>query len=417
MTEPESISQNGGYLEIPSKVFWYDEWYDVVAIEQKAFENVSALRVVTFPNSLKTIKRNAFSGCSLTDLTFPGSVQDIQPHAFMDNPIEELILEEGPLDIYIPKSAIDFDKITYAYLGREFILGGKMTNLVSLTLGNSVTEVPAVEFQGLTNLTQVTLGSSIVSIGKSAFEGCPIGNLIYLPPALESIGDRAFADSAVKTVYMGSALKKIGNSAFEGCNLQQIYISAEWPPLLGENAFSDYTWSLHVQGKLDEYKWAPGWKDAKSTGSMIPISKMEYSGPDILTGETGSMFDLSHYVKTIPSGRYLFWKSTDLDIATVTTDGVVTLQNGIADPDAECEIICETIDADAPVVKVKVSGNKYAGVDEIPFGAPEQTAIDYSAPYAVYTLDGRVAGHSVDGLAKGIYVIRQNNNAKKFIAK
>ena len=68
-------------------------------------------------------------------------------------------------------------------------------------------------------------------------------------------------------------------------------------------------------------------------------------------------------------------------------------------------------------IQVRILGNGGLGVDEIPFGAPEQTAIDYSAPYEVYTLDGRLAGHSVDGLAKGIYVIRQNNNAKKFIAK
>ena len=43
--------------------------------------------------------------------------------------------------------------------------------------------------------------------------------------------------------------------------------------------------------------------------------------------------------------------------------------------------------------------------------------IDYSAPYEVYGPDGRLAGHSIEGLPKGIYIIRQNGNALKVMKK
>lgn len=420
LTDPESLSLNGGYLDIPSKVFWYDRWYDVTEIQDKAFEDISALRVLTLPNTLITVGRNAFKGCSLEDLVIPNSVYLIQPYAFYGNPIEELILEEGALDIDIKSTSFDFDKITYAYLGRPYseYYGQQMTGLKFLMLGNSITEIPDHAFAGLKNLSELTFGSSVRSIGKSAFEGCPIGNILFLSPALESIGERAFANIAVKTIYMGPALRRIGASAFEGGSLTQVYISAEWPPLVGENAFSGDSWNLGVQGKLEEYKSASGWKDATAIGNLIgTISKMEYSGPEVFTGQPGNRFDLSNYVKTLPRGRHLFWRTTDPDIATVNTDGIMTLQNGITDPEAECEIITETIYADAPIAKIRVSGNKFAGIGEIASDNSETAAIDFAAPYEVYSIDGRRAGNSIDGLAKGIYVIRQGNNSKKFIAR
>ena len=41
--------------------------------------------------------------------------------------------------------------------------------------------------------------------------------------------------------------------------------------------------------------------------------------------------------------------------------------------------------------------------------------INYDAPYEVFTLSGRHCGKSLDGLARGVYVVRQGGRAQKVI--
>ena len=40
-------------------------------------------------------------------------------------------------------------------------------------------------------------------------------------------------------------------------------------------------------------------------------------------------------------------------------------------------------------------------------------AIDFAMPYEVYNLQGALVGHSTDGLAAGVYIVRQGEKSAK----
>lgn len=83
------------------------------------FEYCSELKSVELPNSVKTIKRNAFVGCtSLEEITLPASVTTIKSGAFDSNLQKVILLSETPPTLewdafgdntlfYVPESALD----------------------------------------------------------------------------------------------------------------------------------------------------------------------------------------------------------------------------------------------------------------------------------------------------------------------
>ena len=98
------------------------------------------------PNSVKSIGRYAFQGCSgLTELTLPNSVKSIGDRAF-------------------------------AYC----------SGLTELTLPNSVTSIGNCAFGGCSGLTELILPNSVTSIGDAAFSECSdlskITSLAEIPP-------------------------------------------------------------------------------------------------------------------------------------------------------------------------------------------------------------------------------------------
>ena len=77
------ISRLTGHLEIPSSVVHNGTTYNVVFIEQFAFENATGLTSVTIPNTVLSIYQYAFTGCTgLTSITIPNSVTNIASTAF-----------------------------------------------------------------------------------------------------------------------------------------------------------------------------------------------------------------------------------------------------------------------------------------------------------------------------------------------
>ena len=153
-------------------------------------------------------------------------------------------------------------------------------------------------------------------------------------------------------------------------------------------------------------------------GLLTEPSSLTIAQTDIITGKKGDTFRLT---ATLEPGDvslpYIFWKSSDPEVATVSLDGVVTLRTDVEPGGAEsCTITASTLYADGPVAHAYV-GEDLSGVETIGTDAPEAAAIDYTLPYEVYSLDGRPAGRSLDGLARGIYIVRQNGSAVKVVRR
>ena len=116
------------------------------------------------------------------------------------------------------------------------------TNLVSITIPNSVTAIKRKVFQGCTSLVSVTISNGVMNIRASAFEGCTSLTSITIPESVTQIGEFAFLDCTSLTFVECKSIT---------------------PPKAEEVLFSDITYKdavLYVPlGSGLTYKSAPYW--------------------------------------------------------------------------------------------------------------------------------------------------------------
>ena len=258
-----------GDIDIPGKVFAFEEDCPVVGISVDAFSWCSSLTSITIPGSVTFIENFAFWDCSsLTSVTIGSSVTSIGTFAFYH-----------------------------------------CISLTSITIPSSVTFMDGGVFSGCSSLTSVTIGSSVTSIGDYAFASC----------------------DSLTSVTIGSSVTSIGDNAFANCGaLTDVYCLAENVPSTDSYAFtgSSYeTATLHVPaGSVEKYKAAEPWKNfgnieilkcAKPTiatvngkltfscetegvefvASVSPSGKTTYKGSSLLLADMKTTYRVSVYAR------------------------------------------------------------------------------------------------------------------------
>ena len=404
----------------------------VKAIKNFAFEGNRGLKSVKFNEGLQSIGIRAFRLCGgltgLTTVVIPGNVTTIGEQAFSSSDVKNLTLEYGLEQIEIGRQA--FTDITSLSCDRPL---ESMTldaiRLKSLTIGNSVKEIPTAMFKNIFGLRNLTLGNSLTTIGDEAFSGCSSITEVILPPSVETIGASAFAGSNnLTSIIMGHNVTTIGEKAYDLCPAQTVSITAQTPPAAPDNTFSNYTGNLYVQGQ----EAAKAYSDADfcwfqfEGHVMIEPTDLKVEGDKTLTGKPGDTFQLT--ARLYPEGVTLpqiFWRSTNPDIATVDANGLVTLHADLSEIMAmaegddssanSCRIIAESLYAGGPVAEVTVNNNQ-SGVDTI-FDNNDPKEIDFTAPVEVYNLQGVKVATTVDHLSAGIYIVRQGKNVMKMAVK
>ena len=369
------------------------------------------------PESVTEIGSSAFYGCFRpVSVTIPNSVTAIGRYAFYNS--------TGLKSVSIGNSVTSIG----------FMAFYNCSDLTSVTIPNSVTTIDEEAFYGCSSLTSVTIGNSITKISNEAFGGCTAMTEVILPPSVKQIGASAFAgNSKLASIIMGHNITYIGPKAFDLCPAATIYITAQTPPNVKDEAFSFYYYErkLYVQGqqaadvysRTDCLPYSPG-----QLYVMNEPTEIKVEGNKTLTGKPGDTFQLKATLYpedvTLP---YVFWRSTNPDIATVDANGLVTLHADMsdamamaADDDAStnsCKIIAESLYADGPVAEFTVNNITTGIEDVIHDGGNASGDIDFSAPVEVYNLQGVKVAYSVENLANGIYIVRQGKNVRKIAVK
>ncbi|WP_294408058.1 leucine-rich repeat domain-containing protein [uncultured Ruminococcus sp.] len=93
------------------------------------------------------------------------------------------------------------------------------SNLVSVTIPNSVTTIGCKAFKNCKKLTHVSLPSNLKVIDNYAFYNCSELTSISLPLGLVRIGDYAFCGNyALKKITIPNSISSLGNGAFAYCH-------------------------------------------------------------------------------------------------------------------------------------------------------------------------------------------------------
>lgn len=89
--------------------------------------------------------------------------------------------------------------------------------LKSCQLGNTVTEISSIAFQGCSSLTSINIPDSVSSIGSHAFQGCSLTSIIF-PNSVIEIGIHTFYGcTSLISVNIPNSVTSIGDTAFYGC--------------------------------------------------------------------------------------------------------------------------------------------------------------------------------------------------------
>ncbi len=120
------------------------------------------------------------------------------------------------------RSFINTDKLKWLEIKGKTVPSNAFKNcteLATVTLSNTVTEIGDGAFYGCAGLTSVAFGGGVQSIGNSAFYGCKKLASLNLPDSVTSVGDYAFSGcSSLPSVEIGNNVTELGKYAFEYCS-------------------------------------------------------------------------------------------------------------------------------------------------------------------------------------------------------
>ena len=285
----------------------------VSEIGDNAFNGCTKLSSISLPSTLTTIGASAFRGCSkISSLALPSSVKSIGASAF------------------------------YGCSG-----------LTSISIPNNVTSIAESTFYACSNLSSITIPSTVTSIGTNAFtstswyknqgEGlvilsnCLLGykgtvpSSLSIPSGIRLIADGALSnENLITSLSIPSTVVYFGKSAFCDCQgLTTITSNITTPSscVYGSYVFYGCSSSCKLRvpaGKTSTYRSVSAW--SKFTNNIVEqyVSSVSFDKPteSVQVGKTLTLTPT--VLAENAENKSLTWSSTNTDVATVSSSGVVT---------------------------------------------------------------------------------------------
>lgn len=174
--------------------------FPVKKIDETAFSGLEKLRSVIIPDSVDTIAGYAFSECSrLKNITIPDRAR-IDIAAFQNTLWLKEQLQKSPWVIV-----------------NDTLIATRNTS-GHVTIPDGVRRINDV-FRGCSDLLSVTIPDSVWAINAAAFSDCSSLTTVAIPDSVYFIGSYAFARcTGLTSVTIPNSVGIIGNHAFLGCD-------------------------------------------------------------------------------------------------------------------------------------------------------------------------------------------------------
>ena len=219
-------------------------------LAEGAFADCSSIERIVLPNSIQSIPKATFKGCSsLVSLTLPFiGDQRYTPTTKIQYPLGYMFGDEefsGSTETEQTYYNGNYVSISHFYIP-DSLREVNVTDCTTMPMGSfenckyittvwldKVTYMASSVFSGCTNLTNVTLPNSVEKILGSCFCDCTNLTYVRLPLNLVAMYDRIFMNcTSLTTVLIEKNLTKIDDRTFNGCtNLEKVYYkgdSTDW---------------------------------------------------------------------------------------------------------------------------------------------------------------------------------------------
>jgi len=208
---------------------------NVTTLGDGAFQNDELLASVVLSNQLPVLNKDLFSNCVVLDnLSIPASVTEIKDNVFTKcTSMKNLRVENGTEVMTVGRgrngstSMFRDCPIEKLHLGRWLTYDVNSytcapfegrSNLIELTLGETVGTIGKYLFMNCTALPEVVIPRGVESIGEQSFYNCKSLSRLTFGEGLTSLGERAFAKNvSLDNVKMPSTLTAISDGCFSGC--------------------------------------------------------------------------------------------------------------------------------------------------------------------------------------------------------
>ena len=166
-------------------------------------------------------------------------------------------------------------------------------NLISVSLGNNISDIPREIFSGCNNLKNVILPNKLTKIPENAFRSCNNLNNLTIPNNVNSIGNSVFYGcTKLASITIPNSVTSIGDNAFRSCtSLTSVYYAGtedEWNKITIGNDNENLTnATIHYN-----FEPEPSNKQTGSCGDNVIYSLDTETGVLTISG-TGKMKDYS----------------------------------------------------------------------------------------------------------------------------
>ena len=269
--------------------------YDIISIEEHAFEQVSSINNMILSDRLISIGDYAFSKTKIEKMTMPETLHSIGEHAFAS--VSEAISLPDNIE-YIGDNAFRRTEVElnnsnrYYQIIDDMLIDKENASVIGYMTGRT---------------PSLTIPAGILTIVDQAFKGADIREL-YFNDELTSIGKETFSDNYnLRELKLPSALMDIGSGAFRNCNhLERVYFP-ENVSSVAMDAFKGCT-------KLQEFNVAEGNKSFYAEDGLL-ISQKDHRLLFYPLGKTETEYVIPQSVEIV--GEHAFSGCSSLETIRV----------------------------------------------------------------------------------------------------